>query len=268
MQPLAFYFKFSLKLIACATIVSACESTSDEDIGAAKPAANAPIAPPSSLGQPKAEGHRGMDGMQGYPGADRNDVEIVLPYGDVVSKQRSAEEQRRREHAARATDREVAGVAQDSTSAKKMGDVDRVLGVESSDNANAPSFTLGVQKVKELFKDKQFEEALIETNDLLRYYPRSAQLLLMKGTLHQRLSQVDLALTAYERAFEFEPSRKLQAQISSLKQVVREREEMRRSREGVVKPGGPIKIETVPQGATPSPSVAKPTATSDGGKAP
>lgn len=264
MQPLAYYFKLSLKLIACAVIVSGCEST-DEDVGAAKPAANAPIAPPSSLGQTKSEGHKAIDGTQGYPGADRNDVEVVLPYGDVVNKQRTAEEQRRREHAARATDREVAGVSQDSASAKKLGDVDRALGLESSENGNAPSFTLGVQKIKDLFKEKQFEEALIETNDLLKYYPRSAQLLLMKGTLHQRLSQVDLALTSYERAFEFEPSRKLQAQISSLKQVVREREEMRRSREGVVKPGGAaVKIETIPAIAP----AAKPAATPDGGKTP
>ena len=111
-----------------------------------------------------------------------------------------------------------------------MGDVDRVLDVsEESARPMTPSFIGQTQKIRELFQNRRFEDALVETNELLLHYPRSALLWTMKGTLHLRLNQNDLALAAYEKSFDIEPSRRLLAQIEDLRRLAAERESMRKN---------------------------------------
>lgn len=187
-----------------------------------------------------------------------DDGELAMPVDPSLlpgsEKRLTPVEQRRREFNARRTDQEVVGAtrATDDTLGRDLGDIDRKLKVTPEENSGqAPSFTLGIQKVKELFKEKLFEDALIETNEMLRFYPKSAQVLLMKGTLHQRLGQVDLALSSYKRAYEYEPSRKLLAQIESLQRVVTERESLRPTREGLVVPGGVQEIKVLPRAKSP-----------------
>jgi hypothetical protein len=151
-------------------------------------------------------------------------------------------ERRRKESTLKSLDSELSGgrKSMDERHTKELSDVERRLGLEPEDESigKLPSFTLGVQKIKELFRAREFEEALLELSELLRHYPKSPQLLLMKGTLHQRLGQLDLSLAAYEKAFEWEPSRKLKAQIDSLKRRIEERESLRPKREGIVIPEG------------------------------
>lgn len=52
----------------------------------------------------------------------------------------------------------------------------------------------------------------------------------MKGTLHLRLSQTDLSLAAYEKAYDLEPGGRLLAQIEQLRRLVGERETLRQKK--------------------------------------
>ena len=115
---------------------------------------------------------------------------------------------------------------------------------EDANRPMTPSFTAQTQKIRELFRGKRFEDALVETNELVLYYPRSALLWTMKGTLHLRLQQNDLSLSAYEKAFDIEPSQRLLAQIEDLRRVVSEREGLRRQKNNP-DPGNAITRPTV-----------------------
>jgi hypothetical protein len=59
----------------------------------------------------------------------------------------------------------------------------------------------------------------------------------MKGTLYQRLNQIELALASYERAYDIEPTRKLLAQIEHLRSVLNDRAEIAKPRSPIVLPG-------------------------------
>ncbi len=182
-----------------------------------------------------------------------SDGEISIPVDPSVlqssEKKLTPLEQRRREVNARRTDQEIIGAtrSRDDALGKEMNDIDKKLKVTNDDNNDQlPSFTLGSQKIKDLYKMREYDEALIEANELLRYYPKSAALLSMKGSLHQRLGQIDVALSSYKRAYEYEPSRRLLAQIEHLQRLIAERESLRRTREGIVTPGGVQEMKEIP----------------------
>lgn len=254
MRRLAYSSKFKQKCMSALTlaILTGCASVerSPDDVtnpdGTVGP--GAPIAPPPG-GDTQRKERQAVDSMLGQI-PQGNDDEVSVPIEAIPGfERRSTEEERRRQFNAQKTDNEIVGStgAADERNAQQLGDIDRALGVEPLENGGqAPSYTLGLQTLKDLYKEKKFEDALISVNDLLRWYPKSAQLLMMKGTLHQRLGQIDLSLSAYQRAFEFEPSRKLKAQIDHVQRLVNEREQLRRQREGVVAPGGDAEIKTVP----------------------
>ncbi|NBO39179.1 hypothetical protein EBU99_11415 [bacterium] len=144
--------------------------------------------------------------------------------GDPLSKSREQARMQR-------TDAEIAAISGAGEYEKKLGEVDSQLDVsEESNRPMTPSYTLMTQKIRDLFHKGRFEDALVEVNDLLLHYPKSALLWTMKGTLHLRLSQNSLSLAAYERAFEIEPSQKLQSQIEDLRRLASERESLRRQR--------------------------------------
>lgn len=143
------------------------------------------------------------------------------------------------------TDAEIAASLGLGEFEKRLGDVDRVLDVsEDTNRPMTPSFTTQTQKIRELFRGNRFEDALVETNELVLYYPRSALLWTMKGTLHLRLQQNDLSLSAYEKAFDIEPSQRLLAQIEVLRRVVSEREVLRRQK-NIPDPGHTISRPTL-----------------------
>ncbi len=137
-----------------------------------------------------------------------------------------------------------------SAYAQDLGELDSELGLEPQNSIQdkRPSLSLGVARIKRLFQQRKLEPALIETNRMLEFYPRSPQLLLMKGTLHQWQGQLDLALVAYREAATRRPSPKLAAQIRYLELKIREREALKAKRwvEGEVIPGGPESIESIP----------------------
>lgn len=251
MRRSAFSFKkfscylTSLWLTNCATPAGPNDVTTPDG----KPGPAAPIAPPPGASTPAKDAQAANSLLAQMPeGADEMTIPVESAPGADAS---SSLEQRRRQFYSQQTDKEIVGAehSTDDRHAKSLGQLDKQLGVEPEEKpGQAPSFTLGTEYIKDLFKAQKFEEALIEVNEMLRWYPKSAQLLMMKGTLHQRLSQIDLALTAYQRAFEYEPSRKLKAQIDYVQRLVQEREDLRKQREGIVSPGGGAEVRVIPQG--------------------
>jgi tetratricopeptide (TPR) repeat protein len=134
----------------------------------------------------------------------------------------------RRESRMTRSDAEILANFGGSELEKSMGDVDRTLNLsEANEGQLKPSYLTVTQRIRNLFAARKFEEALVEVNELMLHYPNSALLWTMKGTLHLRLRNTDLSIASYEKAFEFEPSNQLQAQIESLRRVVYEREQLR-----------------------------------------
>lgn len=117
--------------------------------------------------------------------------------------------------------------AKKETLRAKRTDQEFELGLSPSHADVAPSYILGIKSVQKHFKNKDFEDALIEVNELLKFYPKSAKLLLMKGTLHRRLGNPSLALKSYESAFVLEPSVRVEAQILELKKTLQDMEDRR-----------------------------------------
>jgi tetratricopeptide (TPR) repeat protein len=131
------------------------------------------------------------------------------------------------------TDAEIGATSGAGEFEKKLGDFDRVLEVTEDENKPlSPSFVMSTKRIRELFQLKRYEDALVEANELLLHYPRSALLWMMKGTLHMRLSQMDLSLSAYEKSFDIEPSQKLLSQIEQLRRLANEREVLRQRKSG------------------------------------
>lgn len=221
----------------------------------AKPGPGSPIAPPAGTDAEadRSDADKFWEEVPGDVRAGVTDMSFPLEPGPETGRQGEAEK-RRRAMEARSTDTEIMGSQRtiDKRLGSQVGELDRALGVEEIESSREiPSFTLGVQKIKKFYQAKNYEEALIDSNELLRYYPRSAQLLMMKGTLHQKLGQVDLALLAYRRAFEYEPSRKLQQQIEFLKFRISEREALRAPAQGIVTPGDAPEIRNKPAASPP-----------------
>ena len=246
---------------------------SDEEKGMVvheqKTRAGVRIAPPSGKIGSDTRARSAVEELLSIPpGESSSDDEMSAPaegvFEDPAEKERRELERRRRERNLQPLDRELSGgrKSMDERHSKDLMDLDRSLGVESdSDPEGGQSYTLAVIQLKRLFKAREYEEALILLTELLRQYPLSVQLLMMKGTLHQRLDQIDLALAAYEKAFEEEPSKRLKAQIDYLKRRSWERNRLRsqgdgqRSRlEGTVIPLGVEETRVLQPGSGKRPS--------------
>ena len=106
------------------------------------------------------------------------------------------------------TDKELTGALPklENQSPNETGFLDKAFGVAQKEGAStAPSYTLGMAKVRSFYKQKKFEYALIEANQMLSYYPTSVKLHKMKGSIHFRLNNLDLAEKAWSRALELDP---------------------------------------------------------------
>jgi tetratricopeptide (TPR) repeat protein len=107
------------------------------------------------------------------------------------------------------TDKELVA-ALPSLSKSKPNDValmDAALGVGSPDGpVQSPSYSIGIAKVNEHFKSRNYELALVELNNLLAYYPNSPKLLKMKGTLLIKTGNRELAMKAWQRAADLSPA--------------------------------------------------------------
>lgn len=137
--------------------------------------------------------------------------------------------QARNERKMMRTDAEIAASYGGGEFEKNLGDVDRSLNLseEQQQSKRKPSYLTGTRQVRELFAARRFEDALVEVNELLLHFPKSSLLWTMKGTLHLRMRQQELSLSSYEKAFEFEPSNQLLAQIEDLRRRLNEQERLR-----------------------------------------
>ena len=107
------------------------------------------------------------------------------------------------------TDRELLatmpGPSQDQERDRSM--LEDAMGVGSADGPEqGPSYSLGLAKIMELYKKRDYEYALIEVNQLLAYYPNAARLYKMKGTVLLKTGDLQLAEKAWRRAAELDPN--------------------------------------------------------------
>lgn len=206
-----------------------------------QPASIAPPIGPSGV-------NPGEDRKRGREFLSDSDAESYTYESFSDSSDQSPNAQSRElEFKARTTDKEMIDFEGGSGSIhdQELGEIERELELvpEEQVSQKRPSLALGMQKIKKLYKKRNFDSAIIEVNALLEFYPRSPQLLMMKGTLHQWLGQIDLALASFEQAQFFRPSPKLNAQVKYLRLKVREREQLRSKIKGEVIPGGVEQME-------------------------
>jgi tetratricopeptide (TPR) repeat protein len=71
--------------------------------------------------------------------------------------------------------------------------------------AAKPSYLLTLAKVKELYRTRKYELALVELGELERQYPDDERILSMKGSLYERLGNKNLAREAWQQALTLNP---------------------------------------------------------------
>jgi tetratricopeptide (TPR) repeat protein len=67
------------------------------------------------------------------------------------------------------------------------------------------SYLLTLAKVKDLYRDRKYELALVELGELERQYPDDERILSMKGSLYERLGNKNLAREAWQQALTLNP---------------------------------------------------------------
>lgn len=75
----------------------------------------------------------------------------------------------------------------------------------------ASSYLATIARVKELFKRRQYEMALVDLVKLDRQYPDDQRILEMKGTLYSRLNRPNEAKKAWERVLSLNPNNEVVA---------------------------------------------------------
>ena len=125
-------------------------------------------------------------------------------------------------------DRELTGALPqiDSKFPGETGVLDKAFGTGPDGGyRQSPSYVLGIAKVNQHYKRREYEYAMVELNNLLAFYPNSPKLHKMKGTVLVRMGSLELAERAWVRAQQLEPDdaslnnglRQLQYRIAALK---------------------------------------------------
>ena len=81
---------------------------------------------------------------------------------------------------------------------------DRTLASDKPPSARS-SYLLTLAKVKELYRTRHYELALVELVELEKQYPDDEHILSMKGSLHERLGNKNLARDAWQQALTLNP---------------------------------------------------------------
>ena len=146
------------------------------------------------------------------PGAARDyDIMIPLAAMDAMSGNNSSDgvSGQPKEIANPATtDREIVS-ALPQIENRLPGDaamMDGAFGVGKKNGpSQSPSYTLSIAKINSLYKNRKYEYALIELNNMLAYYPNSPQLHKMKGTVLVKIQNFALAERSWVRALDLSP---------------------------------------------------------------
>jgi len=97
-----------------------------------------------------------------------------------------------------------------------------VMASEDSVPAADQSYLGALDHVKLLYRQGRYEAGLLELDGLIRQYPTSPKLHLMRGTLLDRVGQSELALKSWNQALRLDPKN------ASLRKFI-ERKDQRRS---------------------------------------
>jgi tetratricopeptide (TPR) repeat protein len=107
------------------------------------------------------------------------------------------------------SDREIAATFSPSNPQNDLRrhQIESGLGLKGSEQLPQmeQSFLAKIDVVKQLFRLRRFEAALIEIDQLVRSYPTNAKLYEMRGTVFDRLGYRDLAMKSWKQALEFQP---------------------------------------------------------------
>jgi hypothetical protein len=97
---------------------------------------------------------------------------------------------------------------EDAPKGKKKGATgkagDKQLAADRPPSARS-SYLLTLAKVKELYRTRHYELALVELVELEKQYPEDEHILSMKGSLHERLGNKNLARDAWQQALTLNP---------------------------------------------------------------
>jgi tetratricopeptide (TPR) repeat protein len=237
MRHLAFTFKCACALLlllsGCVSSPSGASEQSRQKVNSSEKK-TLKIAPPAGTERAETQAREGAvaELMQSSSSAGDLNSEFALPASALGLKETDISEdpvlKARQESKMTRSDAEISSSFGGNELERKLSDVDRTLNFsEEQAGQLKPSYLTVTQRIRNHFAARRFEEALVETNELLLHYPNSSLLWTMKGTLHLRLRNTDLSIASYEKAFEFEPSSQLQAQIEQLRRLVSEREKLR-----------------------------------------
>ncbi len=158
------------------------------------------------------------------------DYEITVPLATIKGGTSDSDSALKKARNAQLTDREL--ISQfprlDAATEEDRILLDRAFGVaENGGPRQAPSYTIGLAKLSKLYKQTDYELALIEVNNLLAFYPTSSRLYKMKGSILIKLGNLRLAEKSWIRASELAPDDPVvQRGITSLRQKIKERQIM------------------------------------------
>ena len=69
----------------------------------------------------------------------------------------------------------------------------------------SPSYVLGLAKATEYYRQREYEYALIEVNNLLTFFPQSPKLHLMKGTIYLKMQNLVMAERSWQKSLDLLP---------------------------------------------------------------
>lgn len=154
---------------------------------------------------------------------DGSDYSLTIPLDQIGNPRRtvSRKEKNRRAHI---TDRELVGeMPRESPETRKSRKlVEKAFGMTSSKKPRqSPSYSEGLIDIVHFYKRKEYEKALIETNQLLAFYPNSVRLLKMKGSILIKTGNYNIAIRSWNKAYSLKPSDKtLKKAIGALEQKI------------------------------------------------
>lgn len=141
------------------------------------------------------------------PGAAR-DYDVHVPLAEIDKSSSTAANQEDEVSNPVATDAEIVSALPQLKNSRpnETSVMDGAFGVSDAEGSQqAPSYTLGISKINKYYKARKYEYALIEINNLLVFYPNSAKLLKMKGTILVKMRNFELAELAWIKAIEINP---------------------------------------------------------------
>lgn len=165
---------------------------------------------------------------------------------------------------AAATDRELEKAMPHLAGQEDQRLVESALGVaEVGGPSQSPSYSIGIAKINEYYLDRKFEFCLIEINQLLSFYPASAKLYKMKGTILLKMQSIELAEIAWSRALELSPDdRSLDRALEKLRRRIEAKAKIVEAKEkSVLTFDAPEKNENAsssPESSQPSKSLTTP----------